>query len=112
MVYTIGLLYDTNKDEYRDAHHALEALSQETGGVAYFPNSLAEVDGIAAEVASDIRNQYTVAYHSTKPASLGGYRFVHVEARGPKGQRLTVRTKRGYYANAGAGVEAAEDTQQ
>lgn len=112
VVYTIGLLYDTNKDEYRDAHNALETLSQETGGVAYFPDSLADVDRIATEVARDIRNQYTIAYHSTKPASLGGYRFVHVEARGPKGQRLTVRTRRGYYAKSGVGVEAADDTRQ
>lgn len=112
VVYSIGLLYDSNKEEYRDARHALETLSQETGGVAYFPNSLADVDRIATEVALDIRNQYTIAYHSTKPASLGGYRFVRVEAHGPKGQRLTVRTRRGYYANAGTGVEAAEDTTQ
>lgn len=112
VVYTIGLLYDANSNEARDARHALETLSQETGGVAYFPNSLGDVDRIATEVARDIRNQYTIAYHSTKPASLGGYRFVHVEARGPKGARLTVRTRRGYYAHAGTGVEAAEDTKQ
>lgn len=112
VVYTIGLLYDTNSNEARDARHALETLSQETGGVAYFPNSLGDVDRIATEVARDIRNQYTIAYHSTKPASLGGYRFVHVEARSPKGTRLTVRTRRGYYAHTGTGVEAAEDTKQ
>lgn len=112
VVYAIGLLYDTDKNEAREARHALETLSQETGGVAYFPDSLGDVDRIATEVARDIRNQYTIAYHSTKPASLGGYRFVHVEARSPKGARLTVRTRSGYYANAGAGVEAAEETKQ
>lgn len=113
VVYTIGLLYDDNSNESRDARHALETLSQETGGVAYFPNSLSDVDRIASDVARDIRNQYTLAYHSTKPASEGGYRFVHVEARSPKGARLTVRTRRGYYAKAaGTGVEAAEDTRQ
>ncbi len=112
VVYTIGLLYDTNNNESREARHALETLSQETGGVAYFPDSLGDVDRIATEVARDIRNQYTIAYHSTKPARLGGFRFVHVEARAPKGARLTVRTRRGYYANAGTGVEAAEDTRQ
>ncbi len=111
VVYSIGLLYDSTKDESREARHALETLSEETGGVAYFPNSLYDVDRVAAEVARDIRNQYTLAYHSTKPASLGGYRFIHVEARGPKGDRLTVRTRRGYYASP-KGNETADDAEQ
>lgn len=112
VVYTIGLLYDANGDEAQEARHALETLSEETGGVAYFPDSLDDVDSIADDVARDIRNQYTIAYHSTRPASLGGYRLVHVEARGPRGAHLTVRTRRGYYANAGKGVVAARDTKQ
>lgn len=113
VVYTIGLLYDANGNEAREARHALETLSQETGGVAYFPDSLGDVDRVAANVARDIRNQYTIAYHSTKPAGLGGYRFVHVEARSPRGARLTVRTRRGYYARpGGSGVEAAEGARQ
>lgn len=111
VVYSIGLLYDSSKAESREARNALEMLSRETGGVAYFPSSLDDVDRIAAQVALDIRNQYTIAYHSNKPFSLGGYRFVHVEARGPKGERLTVRTRRGYYAS-GKGMETAQDAQQ
>ena len=111
VVYSIGLLYDSSKEESREARHALEMLSQETGGVAYFPGSLDDVDRVAAEVARDIRNQYTIAYHSTRPASLGGYRIIHVEARGPKGERLTVRTHRGYYANP-SGNETADDSVQ
>lgn len=111
VVYSIGLLYDSSKEEAREAHQALEMLSQETGGVAYFPKSLGDVDSIAAQVALDIRDQYTIAYHSTKPFSQGGYRTIHVEARGPKGERLTVRTRRGYYASA-RGMETAERAQQ
>jgi len=112
VVYSIGLLYDANRNEAGDARRALEMLSRETGGEAYFPNSLADVDRIASEVARDIRNQYIIAYHSTKPASLGGYRFVHVEARSPRGARLTVRTRRGYYASARRTTETAEDSRQ
>lgn len=113
VVYTIGLLYDDNRNEAREARHALEMLSQETGGQAYFPSSLNDVDRIASEVARDIRNQYIIAYHSTKPANLGGYRFVHVEARSPKGARLIVRTRRGYYASANKpATETAQDEQQ
>lgn len=112
VVYCIGLLYDTDKAEYRQAHHALEMLAQETGGVAYFPSSLRDVNQIAAQVASDIRDQYMIAYHSTRPASLGGYRSVHVEARARKHGKLTVRTRHGYYATPGKPNQTAEDAMQ
>lgn len=101
VVYTIGLLYDANKNEAEKARNDLETLSAETGGIAYFPRSLDEVDEIASEVARDIRNQYVVGYHSTRAASLGGYRTVRVEASSPGHKHLTVRTRRGYYAKPG-----------
>jgi VWFA-related protein len=101
VVYTIGLLYDADRNESQKARDDLEALSAETGGLAYFPHSIDEVSEIASEVARDIRNQYGVGYHSTKPASLGGYRQIHVEAVSPNHKHLTVRTRRGYYAQPG-----------
>jgi VWFA-related protein len=99
VVYSIGLLYeDLSKEEAARARQDLESLALQTGGVAYFPHSLNDVNEIAAQVASDIRNQYTVGYHSTKSAELGGYRTVRVEATtGRKNSNLTVRTKKGYY---------------
>ncbi len=98
VVYSIGLLYDSDAREYERAHQALQTISDDTGGLAYFPRSLGEVNEIASEVARDIRNQYTVGYRSTRSASLGGYRAVHVEAVSPRHGKLTVRTRRGYYA--------------
>jgi VWFA-related protein len=98
VVYTIGLLYeDLTKEEAAAARRDLEALALETGGVAYFPRSLNDVDDVAVQVARDIRNQYTIGYHSTKSASLGGYRTVRVEAKAPKRGVMTVRTRKGYY---------------
>jgi Ca-activated chloride channel homolog len=99
VVYSIGLLFDADEAEATRARNALETLSRETGGIAYFPRSMQDVDQIAADVANDIRHQYTVDYHSTKPMSLGGYRVVHVEASAPGHRKLIVRTKRGYFAN-------------
>jgi Ca-activated chloride channel family protein len=97
VVYSIGLLYsDLSKEEAARARQDLQSLSLETGGVAYFPHSLQDVDEIATQVARDVRNQYTIGYHSTKLQSLGGYRTVHVEAKAPKHGKLTVRTRKGY----------------
>jgi Ca-activated chloride channel homolog len=61
-----------------------------------------QVDEIAAEVAQDIRTQYTISYHSTKSPLLGGYREVHVEAKGKSFGRLSVRTRTGYYPKVAA----------
>lgn len=103
-IYCIGLLFgdDTGKAEARHARRVLETLSEETGGQAYFPKSLKEVDPIAHEVANDIRTQYTIAYHSTKSPTLGGYRQVHVDAKAKGYGKLTVRTRTGYYPRVNA----------
>jgi len=98
VVYSIGLLFGDDKEESEKARTALEKLSRETGGIAYFPHSLQDVDSITAEVARDIRDQYTIGYRSTRAAGLGGYRTVRVEANAPKHGTLIVRTRKGYYA--------------
>jgi Ca-activated chloride channel homolog len=99
VVYSIGLLFgdDAKGGEAHRARRALQLLSDETGGMAFFPHSLQDVDSIAAEVAKDIRNQYTIGYHSTKPASLGGYRVVRVDAKAAHHAKMFVRTRPGYY---------------
>ena len=97
-IYTIGIL---SKDEPggKRAKRALQALSDQTGGVAFFPTDLEEVDEISSEVARDIRNQYSITYKPTNPRSNGGYRKVHVEAHAPGYRDLTVRTRDGYFAD-------------
>jgi Ca-activated chloride channel homolog len=104
VIYCVGLLFggDTDRGEARHARRVLEALSEQTGGVAYFPKSVNQVDEIAAEVAQDIRTQYTISYHSTKSPTLGGYRQVHVEAKGKNMGRLSVRTRTGYFPKVNA----------
>ena len=98
-IYSIGLLFgdEMTRAEVRHARRALEMLSTETGGVAYFPRSMEQVDDIAAEVARDIRSQYTIGYHSTKPTSAPGFRRVLVTAQAPGMGKLMVRTRTGYF---------------
>jgi Ca-activated chloride channel homolog len=94
-VYAIGLL---GEERQRRARRALETIAERTGGIAFFPRTLDEVDSISAAVARDIRNQYTIGYKPTTPKTVGGYRAVHVEARARGYGKLTVRTRSGYYA--------------
>ena len=110
VIYCVGLLFgsDTDRGEARHARRVLEALSEQTGGVAYFPKSVNQVDEIAAEVAQDIRTQYTISYHSTKSPTLGGYRQVHVEAKGKNTGRLSVRTRTGYFPKVSAAANKSD----
>ncbi len=98
VIYSIGLLFgdEMSHSEVRHARRALEMLSTETGGIAYFPKSLEQVDEIAAEVARDIRSQYTIGYHSSKPSTDTSFRRVQVIAE-EKGAKLNVRTRTGYF---------------
>lgn len=96
-IYCIGIL--SKEDRKRTAKRALEALSIQTGGVAFFPESLEEVDEISREVARDIRNQYTITYKPSNPRTNGGYRSVKVLAHAPGYHELQVHTRTGYYAS-------------
>ena len=108
-IYCVGLLFgdDVSRREARHAHDVLQELSDQTGGVAYFPRSLKEVDGIARQVAEDIRSQYTISYRSTKSPTLGGYRQVHVEAKEKGFRGLQVRTRSGYFPKTTSGTSDA-----
>jgi len=103
-VYAIGILGD--EDHPKRAKRALEIIAQRTGGLAFFPKTLDEVDEISRQVAHDIRNQYTIGYKPTNPRASGGFRTVRVEAKGKAHSKLVVRTKSGYYA----GPQAAAGT--
>ena len=98
-IYAIGIL-DEEGTHKRKAQRALREMAEATGGVAFFPASLDEVDKITQQIAHDIRNQYTISYKPTNPQAHGGYRQVKVEAKARGFGKLQVRTRSGYYAGA------------
>ena len=95
-VYAIGILGE--EEHPKRAKRALEIIAQRTGGLAFFPKTLDEVDEISRQVAHDIRNQYTIGYKPTNPRTSGGFRQIRVEAKVKGHSKMVVRTKSGYYA--------------
>jgi Ca-activated chloride channel homolog len=91
-LYSIGLLGMEGR-----GREALQYLSDRTGGVAYFPASLNDVDDITRTVAHDIRSQYMIAYRPHNQNAQPGYESVRVEAHAPNYGKLTVRTQSGYF---------------
>jgi Ca-activated chloride channel homolog len=92
-LYAIGLI---DEGMTRSGREALQNLAFSTGGAAYFPQNLDEVDAITRSIAHDIRSQYAVAYNPGQNIGTG-YQSIRVEARGPNHAHLTVRTRAGYY---------------
>ena len=93
-VYAIGL---TDEGMTSVGRQALQSLAAATGGSAFFPQSINEVDAITRSVARDIRSQYTLAYNPGSGAGKSGYQTIRVEARAPGYGPLVVRTRGGYY---------------
>jgi len=100
LIYAVGLLDEEEKSKARQGKRDLQRLATETGGMAFFPHSVEEVQAICTEIAHDIRNQYVLAYYPTNSAKDGSFRSVKVDLVRPpqSGHKLMVRTRLGYYA--------------
>ena len=107
VIYTIGLLgSDETSGLFKirggEAHRAakvLKDLAEATGGEAYFPKSLDEVESTCRQIAHDIRNQYTLAYRPTNLKKDGTFRNIRVDAYQPHTKnKYVVRTRPGYFA--------------
>jgi Ca-activated chloride channel homolog len=103
LIYAIGLLHQENEKSAAHARYALLSLTQATGGSAFFPEGVEQVEMICARIARDIRHQYTVAYYPTNSAHDGSFRALRVEVIPPAGDgKLSVRTRTGYFAQSAA----------
>jgi len=96
IMYGIGLLGDEERRQAQKATRALKSLADATGGEAFFPKDLSEVDKYAHQIARDMRNQYTISYSPT--TALDG-QFHKIEIRVNAPGNLKARTRSGYYAN-------------
>ena len=111
-VYVIGLLElnDTRGGLFRRspssrARRALRDMAEATGGEAFFPKSLDEVEELCRRVAHDLRNHYTIGYNPINRNFDGTWREVEVQVHAPRGfPELSARTKPGYYAPTGGAV--------
>jgi Ca-activated chloride channel family protein len=99
VIYTIGLLSDERGRDLKRAKHALETISEASGGAAFFPGSVNEVEDIAGKIAHDIRNQYLLSYVPSNMVDDGHFRAIRVVAEARGLDKLTVRTQTGYYSS-------------
>lgn len=84
-IFVIGFINELDKDSGfirkspRDKATALiNKLATETGGRAFFPESISELPQIANEIVRDLRTQYVVSYSPTNKTPDGSFRAIKV----------------------------------
>ncbi len=90
-----GLMPCTSQMDYLQADNEMNTFAKLTGGRWFKPRFEGELPGIFRDIASDIRNQYVLSYHSTNPKLDGTYRKLKVEVTAPDGGPLKVKDQKG-----------------
>jgi Ca-activated chloride channel family protein len=99
-IFAIGIVNPSGELSMGKTGRAIiEDLVDITGGRAFFPDSVYELEDICTKIAVELKNQYVLGYHSTNGAKDGKWRKIRLKVNPPKGiSTLSVRGKSGYYA--------------
>ena len=89
-IFVIGFVNELDKDAgfirkspREKAVALINKLATETGGRAFFPESISELPQIASDIVRDLRTQYVIAYNPTNKAQDGSYRAIKVTVDQP-----------------------------
>jgi hypothetical protein len=109
-IYAIGIEDETSAGAGYSGRGLLEDLANLTGGRAFFPPSINDLENICALIGVDLKNQYVLGYRPLNRSNDGKWRKVRVKINRPKGMPpLSVRAKTGYYASTIAKAVKQED---
>ena len=97
----------TSRGEYDIANEYLTELANSTGGRDYRADSLQNMSDAFANVAEELRRQYSIGYYPKRPPQAGQRRFIRVRARQPN---LAVRTRDSYIFNPSSGANVVDNT--
>src|SRR6266478_1631953 len=87
-----------------DGDKILQEMAEETGGRAFFPYHVDDLDQSFQDIGDELRNQYSIAYLPTNYVLDGRYHKIRIEVPDHKGYQ--VRARRGYFTRANANVPA------
>lgn len=99
----------TAQGDYELADQFLLELANSTGGREYKADSLQNMSHAFANVAEELRRQYSIGYYPKRPPQAGQRRFIRVRARQPN---LAVRTRDSYIFNPSGGANVVDNTQR
>jgi Ca-activated chloride channel homolog len=88
----------SRKTHLTEGDKILQDLADETGGRAFFPYHVDDLDQSFQDIGDELRNQYSIAYIPTNYVLDGRYHRIRIEVPDHKGYQ--VRARRGYFARA------------
>jgi Ca-activated chloride channel homolog len=97
-VHAIGFLEHQPQSVRMEQRTRLMRMAELTGGQAYFPLTMKELDGVYAKVAAEIDAQYSMGYVSSNTRMDGTWRKVEIKVTRPDLKNVKVRTRQGYFA--------------
>lgn len=98
VIFAVGLF--GSSDRAKEGRHELTRMAERSGGAAYYPGDLDEINSLALDIARQIRTQYTIAYAPTNQALDGTYRTIRLNVSAA--EPLSAHTRAGYRATPGA----------
>ena len=98
----------TSRGDYELANHYLQELANTTGGREYRADSLQNMSYAFANVAEELRRQYSLGYYPKRPPQVGQMRQIKVRAKQPN---LAVRARESYIFN-GSGTSVVDNSRQ
>jgi VWFA-related protein len=99
-IYAIGFLEHQSSGGRMEQRLRLQQIAGATGGQAFFPNTLKELDAVYAKVVEEINARYTLGFQSANRTADGAWRAVEVKLTRPDLKQAKVRTRQGYFAPA------------
>lgn len=97
-VYPVGLLENQPSSAKGELRQLLSRLAAESGGEAFFPYSMKEIETAYDKILAQIRAQYTLGYSSTHTSMDGRWRKVEISVKRPGLSGLRVQARKGYFA--------------
>ncbi|HVB98769.1 MAG TPA: VWA domain-containing protein [Candidatus Dormibacteraeota bacterium] len=93
------------KLHYNAGDRILQAFSDQTGGRAFFPSQVDDLAKAFADISTELRTQYSIAFTPSNEPNDGKFHHVQIEIVGRNG--LKVRSRQGYWAPSLSGAPIA-----
>jgi Ca-activated chloride channel family protein len=97
-VYAIGYLENQPSSARTQQQAQLQRMAAITGGQAFFPSSIKELDKIYEKIQREIAARYSLGYSSTDIRKDGAWRKVEIKLKRSDLKGAKLRTRTGYFA--------------
>lgn len=94
-IYAVGFLDHQPSSVKAEQRMRLQQITDATGGQAFFPMSMKEIDAAYDKIVAQIRAQYSLGFASSNAKMDGQWRDVKIRVKRPD---VRIQSRKGYFA--------------